>query len=229
VILVLIFAYLIIQFVVAGIGYLASSERSVYIEEPDYGGYDDGYDEDYFSGSDGSVYHELEDAEVIERGEACRCRGHFDLSGAGLQQPLEDILEEQGFVITGGYTSSRNEVYDNGDSWFDTVISMDIADEESEAYQYADINFDTATGALHEVDMMIEDGSKAAKLAAALLKHMEEEGAIWQDMSYLEQASSVLDSLTASGDSGTYVYGEVEISIYAHSDAYGIYISHSGY
>lgn len=173
------------------------------------------------------AYHELEDAAVIAAGEACSSRGHFDLQGEELQQSLEEILEALGYELEDCYKYSSNEIYDSGESWYDTVISMDLAWDENDTYQYIEINYDTATGDLHEVSVVMSDGTAASAVTVAALKYMEDAGAVPQDQACSETVAEELRSGLLSGDNMYYTFGNVEISAFSHSDGYGIYISHT--
>lgn len=184
-------------------------------------------EEAYEAAPEEPVYHELEDAAVIAAGEACSARGHFDIQGATLQQPLEEILGTLGYELEDCYKYSSNEIYDSGESWYDTVISMDLAWRENDTYQYIEINCDTATGDLHEVNVVMSDGPAAAAVAVAALKYMEEAGAIPQDQECSETVGEELKSKLLSGNNMYYTFGDVEISAFSHSDSYGIYISHT--
>lgn len=173
------------------------------------------------------AYHELEDAAVIAAGEACSSRGHFDLQGKELQQPLEEVLEALGYELEDCYKYSSNEIYDSGESWYDTVISMDLAWDENDTYQYIEINYDTATGDLHEVSVVMSDGTAASAVTVAALKYMEDAGAVPQDQACSEIVAEELKNGLLSGDNMYYTFGDVEISAFSHSDGYGIYISHT--
>lgn len=172
------------------------------------------------------VYHELEDVAVIAAGEACSLHGHFNIQGEALQQPLEEILNGLGYDLEDCYKYSTNLIYDSGESWYDTMISMDLAWDESDTYQYIELNYDTATGELHEVNVVMADDAAAVEVAAAVLKYMEDAGAIPQDQACSESVKEELKSRLLSGENMYCTVGDVEISAFSHSDSYGIYISH---
>lgn len=172
------------------------------------------------------AYRELEDGDVIASGEACNSRMHFDIPGETLLDPVKEALDAMGYEVEDSYSYSTNEIYNSGESWFETVISMELAPEDGDdAYQYIEINYDTATGELHEVDVVMSDGEDAVKMAAAVLKYLEDAGAAEQACS--EAAAEELGGALLSGDDIYSTYGNVEISGFTHSDGCGIYISHT--
>lgn len=225
-IVIVVAIYLIFQAVIAGFGFVGNSVVRLF-ENADYDIDLGDFTETFPADEDGAAYHELEDAEVIEAGKPCSMYGHFDLQGELLQDTILDTASDQGLEVEDIYYYSDNVSYNDGDCWYSTVISMNLTMEGSDCFQYVEINSDTATGDLHEVSVSLEDGSRAAAVAEAVIRYMEAEGAIPEDMDVSGAMMSEIRTMAVSGDSGSFAYGDVEISVYNHADGCSIYISHA--
>lgn len=185
------------------------------------------YEEEIFdTDSAQAAYHELEDEAVIAAGEACNSRGHFDIQGEELLEPLEKMLEGMGYEVEDCYSYSFNEIYDGGESWFDTMISVDLAQGDNDTYQYIEINYDTATGQLHEVDVMMADAEAALEMAISVLEYLEDAEVIDRSQTRSDIAREEIGGAVLQGNNIYCTYGEVEISGFSHNDGCGIYISH---
>lgn len=121
-------------------------------------------------------YLELTDEEVREAGVVCNSTDHLPVSGEALVQELVRLLERQGLEICGTNTYSFNEVYDDGTTWYDTWTSIDLRDGEMGTYQYVEVDYDTATGDLHQVSLSLEDGTVLVNTAAEVLAFIGEHG-----------------------------------------------------
>lgn len=126
----------------------------------------------------GDEYQELTDAEVRAAGEACSSVAHFDISGPELVSPVMWILEEEGLEVSGTNTYSYNEVYDDGTTWYGTWTSLDLRDGGMGGYQYVELDYDTATGALHQIDITLEDKTILAEVTAEILELLGERDAL---------------------------------------------------
>lgn len=136
----------------------------------------DAYDVDLGSYMDLDDYQELTDEEVRAAGVVCNSADHFPVSGEALVSALVRLLEQQGLEICGTNTYSYNELYDDGTTWYDTWTSIDLQDGEMGTYQYVEVDYDTATGELHQVSLSLEDGPVLVNTAAEVVTFIGEHG-----------------------------------------------------
>ena len=145
-----------------------SPEPQYDVDLGDFYGEEETWDADYI---------ELDADEVIAAGVECSREYHFAVSGTAMEQPLAEILNRHGLDMTGSNTYSYNEQYDNGDTWYVTWTVYDLNDGENGAYQYAELDYDTATEALHQIDITLEDPQVLGDVSGEVLEMLEESGA----------------------------------------------------
>ena len=123
-------------------------------------------------------YAELEDEEVIAAGVACSSRQHFGVSGRELEEPLREIIKEHSLAVTDSNTYSYNEQYGDGSTWYATWTSFDLSESENGCYQSVELDYDTATEELHEIDIILEDPEAIADLTGDIVELLESRGAL---------------------------------------------------
>ncbi len=189
--------------------------------------------DDYFPGSDASARGGLEylsDDEVKEAGTACTELEHFDLRGESLIGDISEILEEQGLGIADTDTSSFNQIYGDGGSWYETLITFSLSVPGDETgYQRLTLNCDTATGELHEIDLFISDKDRVLNLTEALLEMLNDH----TDGTAVPDCGEMVNGLARSLERGENLYetsgteesGYTALSLYCFEDGCSIYIS----
>ncbi len=199
--------------------------RAIYDVDPyEYGvnaqeAYDDDMEE--YAMEDG---YDLDDDEVIARGERCKSQGHFDMQGELLQEPIIDALVSMGYEPGDCSRYSTNQERE-GYSWYSSVIYMDLDSEDS--VQFVEIDSDTVTGELHSVSIVLDDGSCAVAVASLVLEQMEEQGAIPKDYDYVQLAKQELVNLEQERVGSSYIYGDLNVDVSCYDDSgYWIMISH---
>ncbi|MCI6887796.1 MAG: hypothetical protein MR868_11240 [Lachnospiraceae bacterium] len=144
-------------------------------------------------------YQELTDEEVKKAGIACSSAAHFDVSGAELVRPMMRILEQQGVEICGTNTYSYNESCEDGTTWYGTWTSIDLQEGEQGGYQYVTVEYDTATGDLHQINMALEGETILADTAADVLELLEKLGALQE---HEQCAGQVREELAEAAQGG---------------------------
>lgn len=164
-------------------------------------------------------YQVMDEEAVIASGEPCSARDHFAVQGELLLEPLEGILESRGFDVEEIYTYTSNTLEDDGETWFETVTTIELG---GDGYQYVEINYDTATGELHEVYVSMADGEAAAAVMTAALSCMADAGAVSLDAEDTAALQEELDHAVEAEGYQYMVYGNAAVQVYGHSDGYGI-------
>ncbi len=193
-------------------------------------GYDNG---EYFPDTDEFGWGEVEypdDDEVIAAGTACDQLGHFDFTAVSLLDDLYDILKEQDLDVREIDTSSFNEVFEDGGSWYETLItfSLDVPGDDTD-YQRLTLNYDTATGALHEIDLFLSDEDRLLSLVRALLTMLNERTETFANNS----CEAAVETLRRSIDRGENLYATYQdpqssaylaVTLYCYEDGYSVFI-----
>lgn len=176
-------------------------------------------------------FTELDDETVRERGIPCNGYGHFQTDGRTLAMVMQQFIEESEY----GYTIDSFDIYSNNYdmeeqgiviSWYETIYSLTLKDSDNESvYQYIDVNYDTATGALHEYQSSLCSKEASLSYLEHFLRMVEErEASGGKDL--------VLDIMTqaAAGieqKNGTLIVeGAFEISIYPTESGVGVYVAY---
>ncbi len=166
----------------------------------------------------------LTDEEVITQGVACSQMGHFDILADEVTDEVFYALTEQGYQIIGISTESYNQVYGDGETWYETVTTynLEIPGEDVD-YQSLAVNYDTATGELHEFDIYLSDPVRAAALTGALLELLDQYTEIYGDVNLQAILEDVRTSM--NNQSSFYAdYGNVAVTQYSYPDGFSIYI-----
>lgn len=141
----------------SGLSALLGYRYSAKDPEIDLGEYIEGLVE-----GDGGSVKTLEEADVMAAGKACSAYKHFSVKGEDLQDEIETILKKNGYQIESQREFSYNEQYDDDETFFERVRTYDLETEKGKnTYQYLEINSDTATDDLHEINMFLADLKKS--------------------------------------------------------------------
>lgn len=166
----------------------------------------------------------LTDEEVIAQGVPCSQMGHFDILADDVTDEIFYVLTEQGYQIIGIETESYNQVYGNGETWYETVTTYHLEiPGEDEDYQSLGVNYDTATGELHEFDIYLSDPLRAVSLTGALLELLDQYTDIYDDVNL----QAILEDLRTSMNNQSSFYGDygsVAVTQYSYPDGFSIYI-----
>ncbi|MCI8660390.1 MAG: hypothetical protein HFG54_09125 [Lachnospiraceae bacterium] len=141
-------------------------------DEEDY--QEDDY-EDFWSEKE---YQELTDEEALEIGIECSGDGHFDISGKAFEESIRQFMEDQGLMIDKDEEYSYNCQYCDLEgnvvrTYFSTYVSLNLEGEDK--YEYVELDFDTVTGALHSVDLVMEDKERVIKILEGICEILGEE------------------------------------------------------
>lgn len=169
-------------------------------------------------------YQELTDAEVRAAGEACSSVAHFDILGPELVSPVMRILEEEGLEVSGTNTYSYNEVYDDGTTWYGTWTSLDLRDGGMGGYQYVELDYDTATGALHQIDITLEDKTILAEVTAEILELLGERDALPKGSEYAERVREELIEAAEREEGYQLEQGSLRVEGIAYDSCYCVTI-----
>ncbi|MEW4414639.1 hypothetical protein [Clostridium sp. AN503] len=192
-----------------------SPEPQYDVDLGDFYGEEETWDADYI---------ELDADEVIAAGVECSREYHFAVSGTAMEQPLAEILNRHGLDMTGSNTYSYNEQYDNGDTWYVTWTVYDLNDGENGAYQYAELDYDTATEALHQIDITLEDPQVLGDVSGEVLEMLEESGALLPGENCAELLSEEMPGLLIQDGSYELQSGALSVDGYYEGDHYVVSI-----
>ncbi|WP_312441905.1 hypothetical protein [Lacrimispora sp.] len=190
---------------------------------------------------DDSGFTELEEEEVKASGESCTGYIHFPVDGRQVAATMEQFFNETnyGYVVEEGAVYSDNYMFEEEDgpiSYYETVESFSFEDEEtsqlepgdeSYVYQYVDVNYDTATGELHDYISSLKDRESSLAFLEEFLRLVETGAGIPQE----ESSIPVIMEQAATGEwqeDGAFITeGIFDISLYLTNDGVRIYVSYS--
>lgn len=184
-----------------------------------------------------SGYRDLEEADVIAAGEACSGYNHFEADGRAIADSMSSFMKEgdYGWQISSEETNSYNYEIDQDSgpvTYFETVKSVyfitdatDGEEQDEASYEYVDINYDTATGELHQYVSYLKDTEASMAYLEQFLRLTEESYGITPEQSsipsIMEQAKSRL-----SYEDGAYILeGIFDINLYVDEDWVQIYVT----
>ena len=174
-----------------------------------------------------SDYLELDEDDVAALGERCNARGHFSIQGRLMEQPVMDILKSAGLQVGRHDTYSYNQAYDDGETWYTTWISIEVAGETEDSYQYVELDFDTGTGELHEISLSLEDPEQLTSVSSGILAALAKQGEIEAGADCLTRVAEELPDAIQGGMRYNLLEGAVLIEGIAYEDCYIVYISHN--
>lgn len=188
---------------------------------------------------DDSGFTEIEEEEVKASGESCTGYIHFPADGRQIAASMEQFFKETdyGYQVEDGAVYSDNYIFEEENSpisYYETVESFSFEDEvtsqmdpsdENYVFQYVDINYDTATGELHDYISSLKDREASLAFLEEFLRLTETAAGIPQEESsipaILEQART-----KEWQEDGLYIMeGLFDISAYLTDDGIRIYVS----
>ncbi len=183
----------------------------------DYTGDDwDSYEEDYTT---------LTDEEAIALGEACTDSGHFSCSGEELVEPITEILNNCGFEVdTVDTPSSINEQYEDGSSWYETWVTLELPYSDNSVYQSVEINYDTVTKELHSICIYMENPEETADVAGMIMLYLEEQGLVKTSGNCAFVVMQEMAAAMAEDEEYCLEDGEVTVNSYLWADAWQVNI-----
>lgn len=196
---------------------------------------------------DDSGYREFDEEEVSEAGERCNGNSHFPVDGRELAASMRQYVVDSahGYWVDGEDTYSDNYGFEDETgltTYYETTKSIyleeeapgeemsgesalgESASEEDYAYQYVDVNYDTATGELHYYASSLKNNQASLDYLEEFLKLTEgmigisgEDSSISQIM---EQAGTGILQ-----EEGAYILeGLFDISIYRNEDEVTVFV-----
>lgn len=169
-------------------------------------------------------YKELDDDEVIAMGEPCNSVAHFEITGEDLDGPLIRLLESHGLEAAVSDPDSYNERYGDGATWYTTWTEYGLGNGEHGTEQYLELDCDTATGAVHGIELVLEDPDSLADLTGGILEMLEGYGVLRQEDGYAGLVREGMPSAMAQEGEYLVQAGQVYIEGMAYEDCYAVYI-----
>lgn len=128
------------------------------------------YDEYAYDGE----YAELDDEVVIAMGQACNGSDHFEVEGRAMVSQVKELLKSIGLTTGSEETYSYNEVSGDGSSWYHTWTLIPLSSygqsiHAEDSYECVELDYDTATGMLHGVDIVIDHPEAASAVTGMVL------------------------------------------------------------
>lgn len=190
------------------------------------------------AGFDDYGYRDLEEEEVIIKGEPCNGYEHFTVDGSMVSDSMKQFIETQDYGYRVDFDeqySDNYELLEDSDpvSYYETVDSFYLepinAEEEDfsedDYYEYLDINYDTATGELHGYETYLENSLASMMYMEQFLTIVEDATGISGEQSSVDaimnQAASSLEQET-----GAYILeGIFDVHVYLSDGMIRINIS----
>jgi len=190
---------------------------------------------------DDSGFTELEEEEVKASGEPCNGYVHFPVDGRQVAASMEQFFNETnyGYEIEEGAVYSDNYMFEEEDgpiSYYETVESFSFEDEvtsqldtgdENYVYQYVDVNYDTATGELHDYISSLKDREKSLVFLEEFLRLVETGAGIPQEESSIPAIMEQAGTGEWQEDGAFIRSGLFDINLYLTKDGVRIYVSYS--
>lgn len=152
----LIFGYVIVRLIggVSGIADVVNELTGIGAETDVYDAAMEEYEEEV-------IGQEITDEEAIAGGVACNGLEHFSVSGEEAKAQLLSWVSERGYEPVEKSTSSYNEKYQDGTTFYATWDYVGLmksqAESEESLYSYFEVSIDTVTGEVHQVEFSMPD------------------------------------------------------------------------
>ncbi|WP_349947753.1 hypothetical protein ABFV83_04500 [Lacrimispora sp. BS-2] len=190
---------------------------------------------------DDSGFTELEEEEVKASGEPCTGYVHFPVDGRQVAASMGQFFYETnyGYEIEEGAVYSDNYMFEEEDgpiSYYETVESFSFEDEvtsqldtgdDNYVYQYVDVNYDTATGELHDYISSLKDRENSLVFLEEFLRLVEAEAGIPQEESSIPAIMEQAGTGEWQEDGAFITEGLFDINLYLTKDGVRIYVSYS--
>ena len=190
---------------------------------------------------DDSGFTELEEEDVKAIGESCTGYDHFPADGRQIAASMGQFFNETnyGYEIEEGAVYSDNYQFEEEGgpiSYYETVESFSFEDEatsqldpgdEDYVYQYVDINYDTATGELHDYISSLKDRENSLVFLGEFLSLVETGAGIPQEESSIPAIMEQARTGEWQEDGAFITEGLFDINLYLTEDGVRIYVSYS--
>lgn len=170
-------------------------------------------------------YEELTDEEVMLAGVACNTCGHFQTTGQEMEDMLVQFLKEGEYRMDSRTEYSFNNRYDDGDTWFSSSVIYYLRSKKADVYPMLSVDADTATGRLHEVDIVLENPAEAVAMTRKVLAFLTEKGDFVNDEEATETMLAELMEAFEWEEEFYFQIGDVNIDGYVFENEYSVYIS----
>lgn len=171
-----------------------------------------------------SGYKELEDDEVIAAGVRCNGAGHFDIIGQDAKTLICALFDDYGLPVEEKSVYSYNEEYDDGATWFATWVTYELQTEDGSGEQFMELDYDTATGELHQIDLVMEEPEQLKTAVKDILNLMSSHSAILPEENCAEDVEAELVQTLQSGGTYEIQMGSVWVESYYDGDNYAAHI-----
>ena len=172
----------------------------------------------------------------MEAGERCLGFYHFPADGAYVSEQMLKAAENSGF----GYSLDSDEFYTDNylyedTSYYESIRSFYLTDSGAEtaegeySYQYVDVNYDTATGELHDYISRLNSGEASLEFLERFLTATEESSGIALEDRKTGEIMEEARDIAKQGQS-SYIYEgmfAIEIYRYEGEDALYVYASYN--
>ena len=124
---------------------------------------------------------ELTDEEAIALGMTCQGDRHFTMQGPELEEAIRRISREQGCqeVVVRQDSSNRADLREDGEcmnSFFSTEADFSLIRDRGILYvDHVVVDYDTVSGELHAVEILMQNQEGAIEMAAGILEEIEKE------------------------------------------------------
>ncbi|GEM_PF-4256490 len=169
-------------------------------------------------------YEELDADEVREAGAACSSYGHFHTTGYEMEDVLFELIAEEEFIIEERQEYSYNERYSDGTTWFSNGVYFYLESDTEEVYPMLGLDYDTATDALHEVDLILEDPEKIVEITEYVLNYLIDNDDFVPDPAAVEAIKTGLLESFENDEEFTYLIEDVGVYGYVYEGVYVVYI-----
>lgn len=180
-----------------------------------------------FSGEDESWavdYHELEDREVVAAGEQCNSVGHFDITGTKAKQLMEYLVGDYGLALEERGQYSYNEAYEDGTTWYATWVDCSLKGRIDRGEEYIELEYDTATRALHQINVVVEDPERLQAMTRDILNLMNNHDAMLPDENCAQTVDAELAQALVNDGMYELQSGSVCVDAYSEGSNYSVYI-----
>lgn len=190
---------------------------------------------------DDSGFTELVEEDVKAIGESCTGYDHFPVDGRQVAASMGQFFNETnyGYEIEEGAVYSDNYQFEEEGgpiSYYETVESFSFEDEatsqldpadEDYVYQYVDINYDTATGELHDYISFLKDRENSLVFLGEFLSLVEAGAGIPQEESSIPAIIEQARTGEWQEDGAFITEGLFDINLYLTEAGVRIYVSYS--
>lgn len=190
---------------------------------------------------DDSGFTQLEEDEVIAAGIPCNGYGHFPVEGKAIADAMGQYVNENNY----GYQLKPEDFYsDNYEleleegwvSYYETIIGYYLEDEKTSQlspedegyyYQYVEVNYDTATGELHDYMSSLNNEEACLSYLEHFFKLTETAASIPMEESSIPSIMEGIQTGLEQEDTVDIVQGMFRITVYRDEDMVRVAVSYN--